>query len=295
MTELETPAHEFLTVRELAELLRLKERKVYDLAASGEVPCSRATGKLLFPAAEVRAWIDRAKSGGPLKAPARPPILLGSHDPLLDWAIRESRCGLATYFDGSLDGLDRFARNDGVATGIHIYDAKSGVWNVPAVARAAAKQNAVLVAFARRQRGLVFRPDGPRPARFADIAGLRMTPRQEESGTAGLFDALAAESGLDLSAVTVTAAARTEDDAVETVRRGTADVTFGLEAVARRFGLDFAPVIEEEFALLVDRKAWFEPPFQAFLAFCGTDAFRVQAESYGGYDVAALGTVAWNA
>ena len=31
-------------------------------------------------------------------AAARPPIVLGSHDPLLDWAIRQSRCGLATFF-----------------------------------------------------------------------------------------------------------------------------------------------------------------------------------------------------
>ena len=62
--ETATEPHEFLTVRELAEVLRIKERKVYDLAASGRVPCSRATGKLLFPAGEIRAWIDGAKSGG---------------------------------------------------------------------------------------------------------------------------------------------------------------------------------------------------------------------------------------
>jgi excisionase family DNA binding protein len=38
----------YLTTKELAELLRIKERKVYDLAASGAVPCSKAMGKLLF-------------------------------------------------------------------------------------------------------------------------------------------------------------------------------------------------------------------------------------------------------
>ena len=32
-----------------------------------------------------------------------PRVLAGSHDPLLDWALRESGCGIATYFDGSLD------------------------------------------------------------------------------------------------------------------------------------------------------------------------------------------------
>lgn len=294
MTDLPLPEHEYLTVRELADLLRLKERKVYDLAASGEVPCSRATGKLLFPAQEIRAWIERAKSGGPMPAADRPPIVLGSHDPLLDWAIRQSRCGLATFFDGSLDGLARFGRGEGVAAGLHIRDAKSGTWNVPAVAQEAAAQNAVLVGFARRSRGLVCRPGGPAPEGFAGLAGLRVVPRQRESGTSALFDALAAQAGLDLARVAFTEVARTEDDAVESVRRGEADAAFGLACVAQSYGLDFRPVIEEEFALLVDRKAWFDAPMQAFLAFCRSGKFRDRAAAYGGYDVSGLGAVLWN-
>ena len=54
---------EFLTTRELAELQRIKERKVYELAASGDVPVSRATGKLLFPRQAIDAWIARHSSG----------------------------------------------------------------------------------------------------------------------------------------------------------------------------------------------------------------------------------------
>ena len=45
----------FLTTREVADLLRVKERKVYDLAAADEIPHRRITGKLLFPRAELLA------------------------------------------------------------------------------------------------------------------------------------------------------------------------------------------------------------------------------------------------
>ena len=72
-------------------------------------------------------------------------------------------------------------------------------------------------------------------------------------------------------------------------------MAFGLASVARAFGLRFVPVIEEEFALLVDRKAWFEPPMQALMAFCVLPEFRRRAESYGGYDIGMLGKVLWNA
>ncbi|OIQ28948.1 MAG: excisionase [Alphaproteobacteria bacterium MedPE-SWcel] len=296
MTDLNFPDHEYLTVHELAELLRLKERKIYDLAASGEVPCSRATGKLLFPAGEIRAWLNRAKSGGTTAPDTdRPQILLGSHDPLLDWAIRQSRSGLATYFDGSMDGLDRFTKGEGIAAGLHLRDGKAGTWNVAAVQRMALSQNAVLIHFASRQRGLVYRDDVRELSTLQDIAGLRLVPRQPGSGTDRLLRDLATEAKLDLDAVQMTDVARSEDEAVEYVRRGAADVTFGLESVAQGYGLCFAPVIKEEFALLVDRKAWFDAAFQTLLSYCQSDAFAKRAASLGGYDVSGFGQVAWNA
>lgn len=128
-------AREYLTTRELAELLHIKERKVYDLVASGEVPCSRATGKLLFPRDAIRAWIaDKGTGPGSIVLPATcANVFLGSHDPLLEWALRESGSGFATYFDGSLDGLDRFARSEGVATALHLYAPDKCAWNEPVV------------------------------------------------------------------------------------------------------------------------------------------------------------------
>lgn len=299
MTPLDFPDHEYLTVRELADLLRLKERKVYDLAASGAVPCSRATGKLLFPAAEIRAWIERARSGGDgavgVAATARPPILLGSHDPLLDWAVRQSRCGLATFYDGSLDGLDRFVRGEGMIAGLHIHDAATGQWNIPVVSEMASGLNAVLVTFADRQRGLVYRSGDTPPSGLSDLIGRRVVPRQAESGTDRLFRELAATDGLDLSGMDFTEVARTEDDAVAAVRHGEADAAFGLEAVARTHGLEFRPVVTERFALLVDRRAWFEPQITKLVAFCASGRLAGRAESCGGYDVTGFGAVLWNA
>ncbi|HEY9549058.1 MAG TPA: helix-turn-helix domain-containing protein, partial [Kiloniellaceae bacterium] len=92
----EAAAPAFLTTREVAELLRVKERKVYDLAAAGDIPCRRVTGKLLFPRAEIEAWLARGSTAATSRVlPAN--IVAGSHDPLLDWAMRESGSGLAAY------------------------------------------------------------------------------------------------------------------------------------------------------------------------------------------------------
>ena len=105
---------EFLTVRELAAFLRVKERKVYALASSGEIPCSRATGKLIFPRAAVEAWLSRHSSGGQAapRPGVRPLVFAGSHDPLLEWALRESGSGLASLPEGSEAGYRRLLKGE---------------------------------------------------------------------------------------------------------------------------------------------------------------------------------------
>ena len=71
MTE---PMPEYLTTREVADLIRLKERKVYDLVATGAIPCVRVTGKLLFPRSLIEAWLARhAEYGGGAGDAAAPP------------------------------------------------------------------------------------------------------------------------------------------------------------------------------------------------------------------------------
>lgn len=291
----ETGTHpEYLTVRELADLLRVKERKVYDLAASGQVPCSRATGKLLFPEAEIRAWIARNRSG-PSDGSRRPAVFLGSHDPLLDWALRESRSGFATLFDSSLDGLRRFVAGEGATAGLHVHEGESR-WNRETALAAAAERDAVLVRWATRRRGLVLRADVVgRVGGVSDLGGLRIVPRQSEAGAELLFQHLLEGAGVARTDLTFATPCRSEQDAVLAVAQGEADVAFGLETVARPYGLAFVPLVDEEFDLLVDRRAWFEPPMQTLLEFASSAAFRTQAERRGGYDVGGLGRVKWNA
>lgn len=284
---------EYLTVQELAALLRVKDRKVYDLAASGEVPCSRATGKLLFPAAEIRNWIDGAKSGGAARA-ARPQVILGSHDPLFDWAIRQSGCGFATYCDGSHDGLTRFCRGEGVAAALHLFDPLSGAWNQPFVKEHAQGQDAALIRIAVRERGIVCnRAAGING--LQDLKGHSIVPRQPQAGTSGVFAHALEQTGLRPEHLTFSEVARTEDEAVQAVQRGDAAATFGLGSVARMFGLSFLPMVEEPFDLLIDRRAYFSPAFQVLLSFMTSDQFHARAQALGGYDVSDIGKVIWNA
>src|SRR5205823_7595873 len=167
------PMPEMLTSDEAADYLRLSERKLYELVAERAVPCSKVTGRWLFP----RAALDRWVAAG-LIAPAAlatvtaPPIVGGSHDPLLEWALRESACGLASLPGGSEAGLRRLTRGEVMVAAIHLHrlDGDDERANVEAVADAAGLHDAVVLGFARREQGILVAPGNPRG--LSDMASI---------------------------------------------------------------------------------------------------------------------------
>jgi len=288
---------EFMTTKELASLLRVKERKVYELAANGEIPCTRALGKLLFPRAAIDQWLSEAGSGldAAPSARGRPNVMLGSHDPLLEWALRESKSGMAMFFDGSMDGVERFAEGDGIATGLHVYEPATKTWNEHTIRSRFDNKPVVLSQWIWRERGLIFRPehDG-RITGIDSIAGLKLVPRQAEAGSQHLLEYILEDAGIDIQKLETADVARTETDAALAVSDGSGDVTLGLKSLAKQYRLSFVPVMRERFDLLVDRRAWFDPPMQTFFAFCMSDTFRKRVADFGGYDIDGMGTILFN-
>ena len=288
----------FLTTREVAGLLRVKERKVYELVAEQAIPVSRVTGKMLFPRDLVEAWVRRRvelTAGTAVFAPP-PAVLAGSHDPLLDWAIRESGSEIATFFGGSIDGLARLTDRKAFAAGMHVFDPDTGEFNLSLVADELAGQPVVMTEWAWRTQGLVVARGNPRGlASAADLAGVRFIPRQPEAGSHLLLLHLLAEAGIETDAVAMLdPPARTEVDVALHVLEGRADAGLAVETVARMHRLDFIPLFRERYDLLVWRREYFEPPMQRLLAFCASTAFRQRATEIGGYDLSGLGTVHYN-
>ena len=280
----------YLTVAEVAGLLRLKERRVYALARAGALPSRRVTGRLLFARSEVEAWLQAAQ---PTPAKEPPAVLVGSHDPLLDWALRESGCGIASFCDGSLDGLARLGRGEAVLAGVHLAEGE-GAWNRGHVQERLAGANVALLEWAWRERGFIVAAGNPLAIRgLTDLALRRVVARQERAGSQVLLEDLLARAGL--APMTFAGVARSEADAALAVADGKADAAFGLSCMARQFRLDFVPVTRERFDLVVDRRAYFEPPVQTLVAFARSEAFFRKAEELGGYALTTQLRVQYNA
>lgn len=284
---------EYLTTKELADLLRIGERKAYDLASSGEVPCVRAMGKLLFPRAEVIAWLNASRSGPEVAEPPLPPIVAGSHDPLLDWALRESGSGLATYYDGSFDGLTRLKDRNAQAAALHIHE--DGGFNTQTLKDALGEAPVVLFEIAQRQRGLLLAPGTSDIQGFAQLKGRRVILRQDSAASQRLFDAqLEAHEITRNDLETLPTCARTEEELAIALHDNKAEVGFGLGALAGLYDLGFVPTHTERLDLAIWRRAYFDDPMLKLLSFVQSERFLTRANEFGGYDLSGLGTIHHN-
>lgn len=286
------------TLKEAAAFLRLSERALYDLARARRLPAALVGGKWVFPAEALRRWLAARAEEGRAEAARPPPILAGSHDPLLEWAVRQSGCGLALRPGGSLDGLAALAAGEAVAAALHLRDPEGVGFNEAAARDALPGAPLVGLVWAWREQGLIVPPGNPRGlSGVADLArpGLRVIGRQPRAGSHVLLVGLLSDAGLRLDAVGfLPEPALAEDEVAQAVADGAADAGFGIAAEARARGLGFVPVARERFDLVLRRRDAFEPAAQSLFAFARREAFRARAARLGGYDVVRTGEVAFN-
>lgn len=300
----------YLSTEQAAAYLNIKERKLYDLVASGAVPCSKVTGKWLFPRAALDRWIAAGLTQPAGFAPeAPPPIIGGSHDLLLEWGARRSNSGLALLSEGSETGLDRLTRNEVAMAAIHLHDiqpdAGSGEAdaNSNAVAVAHGLHDVVVIAFARREQGLLLAPGNPLGIDALTTAisvKARFGFRQKGAGAQLLLQALLGRCGVKAEALQDAALPSaappypTGQDLALGIRAGEIDCGVATRSVAATHGLHFLPLAWERFDLVMRRRSYFEPGPQALFALMRKPEFTRQAQALGGYDVSEAGIVRLN-
>ena len=225
-------------------------------------------------------------------------MIAGSHDPLLDWAVKESDCGLALLTQGSVDGLQRIVDGSAAIAGLHLYDSASNSFNEPDLKAALPQAPVVLLQWAWREQGLILaRGLGQSIASLEDLAasGKAVIARQPAAGSQRLFEHALAERKLSLENLTVLPErALSETDLGLAILEERAAAGFAIRAVAESLRLDFLPLKQERFDLLLYRREYFRPEFQQFLKFARSEAFRHRAAQMRGYDISGLGEVRYN-
>jgi len=226
-------------------------------------------------------------------------LAVGSHDLALELLgvflrRRLDNVVLSCANVGSMGGIMAMRNNEAHMAGVHLLDDKTGLYNTFYVEKYLPNTSCLLVHFAMRQQGLMVMPGNEK-----NIAGLgdlvrtdiSFINRQRGSGTRMLLDYQLGKYEIDATQIAgYEKEVGTHMAVAASIAAGTVDTGLGVQAAAVALGLDFIPVAEEQYDVLLN----FSPDderLHAILDILQTAEFRSAVEALGGYDLRNAGKV----
>lgn len=229
-------------------------------------------------------------------------VAIGSHDNILDLLANHLHrqtppIRLSSAHVGSLGGIMAIKRGEAHLGGTHLLDEQSGDYNISFIKRFLADMSLHLVNLCYREQGFIVAPGNPLNIEtFDDIvsAGHLFINRQKGAGTRLLTDKVLRDSGLDPEQIAgYDHEEYTHMNVAAAISGGSADVGMGIRAAAQALGLDFVPVAEERYDLIIPVAFIDEPKIKATLDLLNNRSFRSDIEKLGGYNLRDCGTVVY--
>ncbi len=219
-------------------------------------------------------------------------VLMGSHDLALNQLARhlheEAGLELLVLPVGSLDGLVALRQGIAHLTGCHLLDVESGEYNLPYIRHIFPDRAMSVVTLAHRTQGLMVAPANPRRIHgIEDLlhGGVVFVNRNRGSGTRLWLDKKLAQLGLPPERILgYNQEASTHTAAAQLVRSRRADAALGLEAAALAAGLDFIPLFQERFDLVLPQQQLADPKLGVILDYLQSAIFRQATGALGGYE-----------
>ncbi|MFL9960307.1 substrate-binding domain-containing protein [Paraburkholderia sediminicola] len=188
----------------------------------------------------------------------------------------------------SADAVSALARGECDLAGFHLPLGEFRAVCADTYRRWLDPQRHVLVHLTRRKQGLFIGKGNPkRIGGLRDLArdDIRFVNRQPGSGTRMLLDLALRQLGVDPDRVNGYASTELTHSAIAAfVASGMADVGFGVEPAAHHFGLDFIPVVDEDYYFACDRGNLERAPLAEVITLLRGSAFLHSVEHLEGYD-----------
>jgi putative molybdopterin biosynthesis protein len=225
-------------------------------------------------------------------------LAIGSHDICLDLmaqylAPRSRRLSSANA--GSQGGLVALRREEAHLAGSHLLDPETGDYNLPYLEQYLPGVPVMVVALVGREQGLMVprrNPKGIHSLEDLTRSDITYSNRQRGAGTRVLLD-----YHLDLRAIEperikgYNQEEYTHLAVAAAVSSGKADCGLGIAAAAQALDLDFIPLFQERYDLIIPVEHYRSPLLQPLLQLLEDPAFQKAAASLPGYDVSVMGSL----
>ena len=220
-------------------------------------------------------------------------VVIGSHDMAIDILGDEVRRNsghvrISSGNVGSLGGLLAIRKGTCHMAGSHLLDTETGEYNLSYIKRYIPNMDVTVFHLVLRDQGLILNKGNPKAIKGVhDLArdDVVFVNRQAGSGTRVLFDYKLDQAGISSDAVKGYDHEEFTHMAVAVdILSGAADCGMGIHAAARALDLDFVPIEQEQYDLIVPTRMLDQPNIQSTLNTMSSDNFRKRVAALGGYD-----------
>ena len=221
---------------------------------------------------------------------------IGSHDLTLD-LLAQFLAGhdrrLVSSNVGSQGGLVALSRGEAHLAGSHLLDLETGEYNVTYLPQYLPGIPVRLVALVLREQGLLVQRGNPKNIKnLADISksGIRFVNRQRGAGTRVLLDYQLNLNGISPESIRgYNLEEYTHLGVAAAVASGRADCGLGVAAAAQALDLDFLPLFQERYDLVIPKNYAQSVLLAPLFDIIAGKEFRAAVMSMPGYDVSVMG------
>ena len=228
-------------------------------------------------------------------------VFIGSHDNILDILANQLHkqrpvTRISSAHVGSMGGIMAIRRGEAHLAGTHLLDEKTGEYNISFIKRFLADVPLQLINLCHRQQGLIVPKGNPLAIKgFADIAegNLSFINRQNGAGTRLLTDKILRDLDIDPDSIQgYSHEEYTHMSVAAAIASGSVDTGMGIRAAAVALNLDFVPVTEERYDLILPLKFREDNKVAIVLDLLENDqVFHDKILALGGYDLRDCGKV----
>ena len=227
-------------------------------------------------------------------------LAAGSHDLVIDLLATELKerdplTNLSSAHLGSMGGITAVGRGQAHLAGVHLFDPATKTYNWPYIKKLFPEKKLHLVNLVYRMQGWIVPKGNPdNVTSIKDIADHKLSfiNRQGGAGTRLLFDHLLNEAGLSPSRIYgYEREEHTHLNIAAAVSAGTARIGLGILPAAKAFDLEFIPLVEERYDLLMSNSFYTSPEAVLLLEIISDSRFQRQVEALGGYSMRDAGQI----